>query len=97
MQRASADPDTAARYHEACHARGDGRDLFQQVGTPTLVIHCQDDRAVSPEEGPLLASPIPGARLVLLPGGAHYFPTERDVIMKVAGAINGFLQGSEGR
>ena len=28
LQRLSADPDTAARYHESCHRRGDGRDMY---------------------------------------------------------------------
>lgn len=97
LQRVSADPDTAARYHEACHRRGDGRDLYRQVRIPTLVVHCRDDLAVSPEEGRLLASIIPGAQLVLLPSGTHYFPTDRDVVTKAAGAIARFLHGSEGR
>lgn len=93
MQRASADPDTAARYHQSCHARGDGAAMFRQVKVPTLVVHCQDDFAVSADEGRLLASIIPGAHLVLLPSGTHYFPTDRDVITKVVGAINRFVDG----
>ncbi len=97
MQRASANPETAARYHESCHARGDGRDLYLQVKTPTLVIHSRDDQAVSAEEGRILASLIPGARLVLLPSGTHYFPTDRKVVTKVVGAITRFLHESEGR
>lgn len=97
LQRVSADPETAARYHESCHRRGDGRDLYRQVRVPTLVIHCQDDLAVSSEEGRLLASIIPGAQLVLLPSGTHYFPTDTEVVKKAAGAIARFLHGSEGR
>ncbi len=93
MQRASADPDTAARYQESCHARGDGAGMFRQVKVPTLVVHCQDDMAVSAEEGRLLASIIPGAHLVLLPSGTHYFPTDRDVVNKVVSAINRFVDG----
>jgi len=97
MQRASADPDTAARYLESCHSRGDGRDLFVQVRTPTLVIQCRDDRSVSQEEGRLLAALIPGARLLLLPSDTHYFPTDRDVVTKCVGAIIRFVAGSEER
>ena len=37
LQRVSADPETAARYYESCHRRGDGRDLFRQLRIPTLV------------------------------------------------------------
>jgi pimeloyl-ACP methyl ester carboxylesterase len=95
MQRASADPETAARYEEACHRRGDGHDLFVQVRKPTLVIHCRDDQVIDPEEGRLLASLIPGARLVLLPSGTHYFPTSRDVVNRVVSAIDRFIEESE--
>jgi pimeloyl-ACP methyl ester carboxylesterase len=91
MQRASADPETAARYHQSCHTRSDGRDLFRQIRVPTLVVHCRDDMAVSAEEGRLLASLIPGAQLVLLPSRMHYFPTDREVIVKVVGAITRFV------
>ena len=92
LQRAATDSETAARYWESLHARGNGHELFRKVKVPTLVVHCQDDLAVSAEEGRLLASTIPGARLVLLPGGIHYFPTDRDVISKVANAIDRFVQ-----
>lgn len=97
LQRVSADPDTAARYYASCHQRGDARELFRQVRTPTLVIHCRDDMAVSAEEGRLLASTIPGAQLVLLPSGTHYFPTGKEVVTKAAGAINRFLQATTPR
>jgi pimeloyl-ACP methyl ester carboxylesterase len=91
MQRASADAETAARYWESISTRGDGSEIYRQVNVPTLVIHCQDDMAVNPDEGRLLASTIPGARLVLLPSGTHYFPTDREVINKMVGAIGRFM------
>lgn len=96
LQRLSSDPETAARYHEACHRRGDGRDLYRQVRIPTLVLHCRDDLAVSADEGRLLASIIPGAQLVLLPSGTHFFPTDREVVTKAAGAIARFFNESGG-
>jgi pimeloyl-ACP methyl ester carboxylesterase len=91
IQRASADPETAARYHQSCHARGDGRDLFRQLRLPTLVVHSRDDMAVRADEGRLLASLIPGARLVMLPSHTHYFPTDREVVSKVVSAISRFI------
>jgi pimeloyl-ACP methyl ester carboxylesterase len=91
LQRVSADAETAARYYEAIHARGDGRDMFRQLRLPTLVVHSRDDLAVSADEGRLLASIIPGAQLVILPSGAHYFPTDTGVVSKAAGAISSFL------
>ena len=56
LQRASADPDTAARYLASCHRRGDGTAIFARVRTPTLVIHRREDRSVNFEEGRYLAS-----------------------------------------
>ena len=91
LQRAAAEPETAARYWESVHSRGDGQELFRKLKIPTLVVHCQDDLAVSADEGRLLASTIPGARLVLLPSGTHYFPTDRDVITRAANAIERFV------
>jgi pimeloyl-ACP methyl ester carboxylesterase len=96
LQRASATPETAARYYESLHRRGDGRDLFRQVSVPTLVVHSRDDIAVSAEEGRLLASTIPGAELVLLPSGSHYFPTDARAATLAAGAIHQFLQTRRG-
>lgn len=91
LQRLSADPETAARYHASCHERGDGRDLYRQLRVPTLIIHSREDLAVSADEGRLLASIIPGSQLVLLPSGAHYFPTDTEVVTKAADAITRFL------
>jgi DNA-binding winged helix-turn-helix (wHTH) protein/pimeloyl-ACP methyl ester carboxylesterase len=93
MQRLSADSDTAARYHESCHKRGDGRDLYRQLRIPVLILHSRDDLAVSADEGRLLATIIPGSQLVLLPSGTHYFPTDAEVVTKAAGAITRFLHG----
>ena len=97
LQRVSASPETAARYHESCHRRGDGQDLFRQIRIPTLVIHSRDDLAVRADEGRRLASLIPGAQLVLLPSGTHYFPTDAEVATKAAGAIARFLQRHDAR
>src|SRR5439155_22925425 len=94
LQRASADPETAARYWKSIHSRGDGSEIFRQLKQPTLVIHCQDDMAVSADEGRLLAATVPGARLVLLPSGTHYFPTDTEVVTRATGAIARFLQGA---
>jgi DNA-binding winged helix-turn-helix (wHTH) protein/alpha-beta hydrolase superfamily lysophospholipase len=96
LQRLSADPDTAARYHESCHRRGDGRDLFRQLRIPVLILHSREDLAVSADEGRLLASIIPDSQLVLLPSGMHYFPTDAEVVTKAARAIARFLHRSEG-
>jgi pimeloyl-ACP methyl ester carboxylesterase len=41
------------------------------VKVPTLVLHCDRDRAVPPERGRVLAAEIPGARYVSLPSANH--------------------------
>jgi pimeloyl-ACP methyl ester carboxylesterase len=97
LQRVSASPDTAARYVESIHRRGDGRDLYRQLRIPVLEIHSREDLAVSADERRLLASIIPGSQLVLLPSGMHYFPSDPEVVTKAARAIGRFLHGSEGR
>jgi serine/threonine protein kinase/pimeloyl-ACP methyl ester carboxylesterase len=90
LQRVSADPDTAARYMASLHRRGDGRDIYMSVRTPTLVIHGRDDQVSTFDEGRLLATLIPGAKLMTLPTGSHYFPTDQNVVAHVVDAINRF-------
>ncbi|HEX6896815.1 MAG TPA: alpha/beta fold hydrolase [Bryobacteraceae bacterium] len=48
-----------------------------QIHTPTLVIHGEHDRLVPVENGKLIASRIPGAKLVLLPNASHIYPTDQ--------------------
>ena len=38
--------------------------LLSQFKAPTLVVHCDRDRAVPPEHGRALAAEIPGARCI---------------------------------
>jgi DNA-binding CsgD family transcriptional regulator len=45
--------------------------LAPQVRARTLVLHCRGDRVVPVEEGLLLASLVPGARLTLLDSPNH--------------------------
>ena len=90
LQRVSADPDTAARYMASLHRRGDGRDIYTSVRIPTLVMHGRDDQMVTFDEGRLLATLIPGATLITLPSGNHYFPTDQNVVAHVVDAINRF-------
>ncbi len=70
LQRVSTSPENAARLMERDDDI-DVRPLLSHVKTPTLVIHCDRDRAVAPEKGRLLAAEIPGARYVSLPSANH--------------------------
>jgi 3-oxoadipate enol-lactonase len=77
MQMAAiAGHDTRSRLHEL-------------EGLPTLVLHGQDDRLVPPAHGRELASSIPGARLVELPGAGHLLATDAE--QEVAVAVLGHL------
>ncbi len=90
LQRAAADGDTAARYQESLHRRGDAREVMAAIRVPTLVVHCQDDQIVAFEEGRLIASLVPSARFLPLPSGTHYFPTDDEVTYRLADAIDHF-------
>jgi DNA-binding winged helix-turn-helix (wHTH) protein/pimeloyl-ACP methyl ester carboxylesterase len=70
LQRVSTSPENAARLMERDDDI-DVRPLLAQVKTPTLVSHCDRDRAVPAEKGRLLAAEIPGARYVSLPSANH--------------------------
>ena len=70
LQRVSTSPENAARLMQRDDDI-DVRPLLSQVKTPTLVIHCDRDRAVAPERGRELAAAIPGARYVSLPSANH--------------------------
>jgi len=70
LQRVSTSPENAAHLMEVDDLI-DVRPLLPHVRTPTLVIHCDRDHAVPPEDGQLLAAHIPGARYVSLPSANH--------------------------
>jgi pimeloyl-ACP methyl ester carboxylesterase len=55
----------------------DVRSVAPTVRCPALVFHSQDDARIPFQEGQLLASLIPGARFVPLPG-ANHLPLEHD-------------------
>jgi pimeloyl-ACP methyl ester carboxylesterase len=51
-------------------------DRLHQIGAPTLVITGDADRLVPPANSDVLAREIPGAKLVVIPGGSHGFNFE---------------------
>jgi pimeloyl-ACP methyl ester carboxylesterase len=55
-----------------------------QIAAPTLVIHGENDRLVPAENGKRIAARIPGAKLVLIPGASHIFPTDQPVATQTA-------------
>lgn len=75
LQRVSATPENAARIMEACDEIN-VRAQLPRVSVPTLVLHCDRDRVVPPEEGRIIAAEIPGARFVPLPSSNHLLLAE---------------------
>lgn len=70
LLRMTTTPEEAVRLFRARGAV-DVVGAARRVEVPTLVIHGRDDRVVPVEEGRLLASQIPGARLVVLDSANH--------------------------
>lgn len=64
-------------------------DLLPHVSVPTLVVAGSRDTFTPPEVSAAMAEAIPGAQLVLIPGGSHILPLEeRD---KVRDLLRAFL------
>jgi len=90
LQRMSTSPDNAARLMERDDDI-DVRPLLSQVKTPTLVMHCDSDRAVPPPEGRLLAAEIPHARYVSLPSANHLMLQEEPGWARLLEELGSFL------
>ncbi len=86
---AAASGDVAARILEEDFMRTDVRAVLPNIGTPTLVLHRRDDKAVDAESGRIVASLIPNSRFVLLDGD-HHLPYDHDA-EPVLRAIEEFL------
>ncbi|HXE92148.1 MAG TPA: alpha/beta fold hydrolase [Terriglobales bacterium] len=92
LQRVSASPQNAAELLLAA-GRLEVVDVLPRIRVPTLVLHCEKDRAVPMNEGRLLAASIPGARFVPLPGRNHLvWPTEPawPIFLRELGAFLGW-------
>ncbi|MBL8325711.1 MAG: alpha/beta fold hydrolase [Rubrivivax sp.] len=70
LHRTSVSGPMAARYMQAFFEL-DARVDAAQVRCPTLVMHVAGDSLILPREGQLVASLVPGARWVQVPGRNH--------------------------
>jgi pimeloyl-ACP methyl ester carboxylesterase/class 3 adenylate cyclase len=67
----------------------DVRDVLPAIRVPTLILHRTEDRLLTIDEGRYVASRIPGATLIELPGEDHLpFVGDQDAMLD---AIEGFL------
>jgi pimeloyl-ACP methyl ester carboxylesterase/DNA-binding CsgD family transcriptional regulator len=94
FERMSASPTSAVALARM-NAEIDLRDVLPRIRVPTLVIHRSQDARVDPGSGRYLASHIPGARLVELPGRDH--PIWTGDVDPVVDAIEEFLTGARPR
>lgn len=80
-----------AGYRAAAIALGrtDLTSLIGAIAVPTLVIHGAQDRVVPLETGRMLASSIPGARLVVIPNAGHVSNQEQPATFNAA--VRSFL------
>ena len=77
------------------NAEIDIRDVLPCVRVPTLVLHRSSDRCLKVEEGRYLASRIPGAEFVELPGADHLpFVGDQDAMLR---EIERFLSRARAR
>jgi pimeloyl-ACP methyl ester carboxylesterase/DNA-binding CsgD family transcriptional regulator len=90
LLRSTTSPENAASLIDA---RGDldVTALAPQVRARTLVLHCRGDRVVPVEEGLLLASLVPGARLTLLDSPNHIL-LEEPAWEECVAELHGFLR-----
>ena len=69
-------PLEAWRRQYAAASSFDARERAAQIGAPTLVMTGDEDPLIRAENSRFLAERIPGAELVVFPGGRHAFNVE---------------------
>jgi pimeloyl-ACP methyl ester carboxylesterase len=95
LQRAACSPQVAAHLGRT-HAEYDATADLPRVRCPALIFHSPDDRPVPFEEGRMIASMIPGARLVPFASANHTpLPTE-PAFGFVNRLIDEFVLGTDG-
>ena len=92
LQRISTSAETAALMRLA-REEVDVTDVVDQVVTPTLVLHAQDDAAVPFEQGRAVASAIADARFVPLEGRNHILLADELAWEVFLRELNEFLPG----
>ncbi len=92
MQRLSTSAEVAARLRVACDDI-DVVDMLPQIKVPTLVIHARQDQVAPYEQGRLLATRIPGARLITLESENHVPVPDDPVWPKLMDEIEAFASG----
>ena len=90
LGRQSVSTKTAARLWKACH-KIDIRALAPRLQTPTLVFHVRNDAMVPFDKGRRLASLVPDARFVPLPGENHILHADEPAWERFVSELQHFL------
>ena len=90
LQRHSTSAATAVRIYNA-RGRLNVVDLAAQVRTRTLVVHGRGDRVVPVDEGRLLATLVPDARLVVLESANHILLSDEPAWASFVAELRDFL------
>ena len=94
LQRRSTSAETAVRLYRA-RAEVDVRELASRVTAKTLVAHARGDRVVPFEEGRILASLLPTAKLVPLESVNHILLRDEPAWTAFLAEVHAFLGASE--
>ena len=92
-ERQSASPSAAIAILQM-NSEIDARHILPTIRVPTLVLHRVGDGRITIDAGRYLATHIPGAKYVELPGTDHTFFGERDIADRIVEEIEEFLTGS---
>ena len=95
LQRKSASADNAVRIIRGFFTI-DVSDQAARVACPTLLLHGRGDRRVPFEEGRILASLIPGARLVPLETENHILLEQEPAFRQFFDELHAFVPGKGG-
>ena len=95
QQRRSCDGARAAASLRG-RASLDVRALAPSVRAPTLVLHCEGDRACPVALGHEIAAAIPGARFESLPSANHVPLGHEPAFGRFCDAVVGFVRGGDG-
>jgi pimeloyl-ACP methyl ester carboxylesterase/DNA-binding CsgD family transcriptional regulator len=90
LQRRTATPETAVRLYQA-RASVDVRELVPRVSARALVAHARDDRVVPFEEGRILASLLPRARMLPLESSNHILLPDEPAWRQFVAEFHSFL------
>jgi pimeloyl-ACP methyl ester carboxylesterase len=74
----------------AAAGRHDATGYLGEIRLPTLVVAGEEDRFTPPKRSRLLADSVPGAQLLLVPGGTHSLPIEMPELVNLT--VRRFLE-----